>query len=207
MGGIGSYLTSTLSVPEGDVGTAAAYVAVFPDGSTQAGSGTGGPTSFEAVIGPMPSSGWGLTAWTVTGPGAGAQRSRWFVTPSPTAYGVWPPTINDLKLDLSRDGQKYTSDEQLEMDLSAAIAYVRDRKSWQFDIGAESPESDSGSLLTPDADFILGTIRLAGRWHARRRSQDGTINMGEQGIGRVAAYDPDIERMLRMGRKAPMSFA
>lgn len=203
----GDYITSTLTVPEATGLTVANWAVVFPDGSTDSGVGTADGTTFTAVIGPIPATGWGRTTWTVTGPGAGVQHSRWYAIPAPTGWGVWPPCLEDLKLDLSRDAQVSTNDGQLAMVLDAAISKVRKMKSWQYDIGTEPTES-SDRLLEPDYDLILGTIRLAGRWHIRRRSPDGMIQMSaEMGSSRVASFDPDIDRLLRVGRYQPMMFA
>jgi hypothetical protein len=43
-------------------------------------------------------------------------------------------------------------------------------------------------------------LRLAGRWHTRRRSPDGLVAMAEMGAARVTSFDPDIDRLLRIGR-------
>jgi hypothetical protein len=45
-------------------------------------------------------------------------------------------------------------------------------------------------------------VRLASRWHTRRRSPDALIEMGELGASRVPSFDPDIDRLLRIGRHA-----
>ena len=57
--------------------------------------------------------------------------------------------------------------------------------------------NDTGESLR---DFRLGILRLAARWYDRRRTKDATIQMQELGIGRVASTDPDIDRMLKLGR-------
>ena len=62
-------------------------------------------------------------------------------------------------------------------------------------------------LPVPGSDFELGTIRLAGRWFTRRRSPDGLVSMAELGGARVPSFDPDIERLLRIGRHSPVTFA
>jgi hypothetical protein len=51
----------------------------------------------------------------------------------------------------------------------------------------------------------LGTVRLAARWHNRRRSPDGMLDMGELGNARIPTGDPDIERLLGIARfRGPM---
>lgn len=59
----------------------------------------------------------------------------------------------------------------------------------------------------PPPDLHLGTLRLAGRWHTRRRSPDGLVAMAELGMGRVPSFDPDIERLLKIGRFRGAVFA
>ena len=203
---IGDDLISTLTVPTGDATTAATYVAIRPDGTTESGSGTavGGFTTWQATI-PMTAQGWGLTTWTVTGAGAGVQRSRWFVARTATAWGVWPPTLTDLKTDMSRDDQKDATDAQLEQVLSAAIEWVTGRKRGVINFH-EGDESESG-LSDPSYSLILGTVRLAGRWHIRRRSADGFVSFGELGAQQVPGYDPDIDKLLGLGRSAGLRFA
>ncbi|MBB2500264.1 hypothetical protein H5411_14160 [Amycolatopsis echigonensis] len=46
----------------------------------------------------------------------------------------------------------------------------------------------------------LGTVRLAAREFARRRSPEALIDMGELGSARIPSFDPDIERLLGIGR-------
>lgn len=203
---VGDYLTSRVSVPEGTGSTAATYLAVHPDGTTSSGAGvTGdGGLTFTANVA-LVAAGWGRTTWTVTGPGAGVQHSRWFVTAAPTGWGVWPPSIMDLRLDMQRDGQVDVTDQALEQVLSAAISYVQDVKRDRVNFGL-GDESESGRS-DPVYRYILGTLRLAERWHSRRLSLDGLLNMGDQGAARVGSGDIDIDRMLRIGRFAPSKFA
>lgn len=54
--------------------------------------------------------------------------------------------------------------------------------------------------LAPDADLKLGTIRLAARWYSRRLTPSALIELGQLGGARVPSFDPDIERLLRIGR-------
>ena len=63
-------------------------------------------------------------------------------------------------------------------------------------------EDPLSTYAEPAADLILGTLRLAGRWYRRSYSAEGSSFMGELGTGQVPWVDPDIERMLRIGRWA-----
>lgn len=111
----------------------------------------------------------------------------------------WPPQLPDFKDDLGVTDDR--DDAMLASTLAAAIAYVEGARAGDFNFTA-----DPLSLLpTPGRDLELGTIRLAGRWHNRRRSPDGLIDMGELGTTRVPSVDPDVERLLGIGRfRAPM---
>ena len=93
-------------------------------------------------------------------------------------------TLADLKNDLGLDDSR--DDEALQANLDAAVAFV---ERIYPDLGDEVP-----------ADIKLGTIRLAGRWFTRRRSPDGLVTMGDLGAARIPSIDPDIERLLRIGR-------
>lgn len=55
----------------------------------------------------------------------------------------------------------------------------------------------------PDDDLVLGTLRLAGRWFTRKRAPDDLIAAAELGTTRLPGLDPDITRMLRIGRHQP----
>jgi hypothetical protein len=111
----------------------------------------------------------------------------------------WPPELQDVKDDLGVADNR--DDVALAMALEAAIAYVEDARAGDFNFTA-----DPASLLpAPGRDLLLGTVRLAGRWHNRRRSPDGLIDMGELGTARVPSVDPDLERLLGVGRfRGPM---
>lgn len=66
------------------------------------------------------------------------------------------------------------------------------------DLVLTAPPVITGYLPTavPD-DFTLGTIRLALRWHNRRKSPDGLMSMGEA-TAKIPSTDPDIARMLKL---------
>lgn len=124
---------------------------------------------------------------------------------------VWPPALAELQDDVR--GRRMAG-EQLDIDLSdatqlqrmldAAVAFVQRVRGEDFNFAAD-PLS---ALPAPDADLVLGTIRLAVRWHTRRRSPDALVlQAGELGTVRIPSFDPDIDRMLGIGRFAPMGFA
>jgi len=101
----------------------------------------------------------------------------------------WPPTLDDLKVDLKIDDDR--DDARLQLDLDAAIAFAK-RVRPDLNLGSD-PTSDGPD---PDDDFILGVLRLAGRWNTRRRSPDGLIDAGDLGTSRIPRIDTDIARML-----------
>jgi hypothetical protein len=68
-------------------------------------------------------------------------------------------------------------------------------------------EDPLSTAPAPDADVVLGTVRLAGRWHDRRRAPNGQVAMGDLGTTSVPSVDPDISRLLRIGRFSPPGFA
>ncbi|MBK1785132.1 hypothetical protein [Prauserella cavernicola] len=109
----------------------------------------------------------------------------------------WPPTVAQIKIDQKIEPDDTRDDVRLQQVLDAAIVFVRSRRP-RFNYDSE-PES---TLPAPTHDLILGTMRLAFRWHTRRRSPDALIAMGELGSTRVPSFDPDIEQLLRIGRYA-----
>lgn len=94
-------------------------------------------------------------------------------------------------LDITNDSKDGVLGEQLD----AALDFVRDKRP-DIDWDGES----SSELPGPTATQQLGVIRLAGRWYTRRRTPDGTVMQADLGAGRVPSVDPDIERMLGLGR-------
>lgn len=117
--------------------------------------------------------------------------------PTPDPVLAWPPTLDMYKLDADVPVPAgAANDPRLEQTLQAAIEHVERLKAGKIDFTGDT----LGVLPSPTADMILGTLRLAVRWNARRRSVDGLVNMGQQGIGRMPAWDADIERMIGIGR-------
>jgi hypothetical protein len=193
----GSYLL-TLDVPGGDNSTSAAVDVTDPIGGTSSPPVGAVGTSWEAIYGPITAVGWFVARWTVTGAGEGVKSGRFYVVPTPEGFGVWPPSLADLKLDMGdRDDQDDANDDKMSMVLDAAIARVRKIKRSSYDVAAEE---QSGLVLPPPtADIVLGTLRLAARWHSRRSTWD---NLAAAGDGQVIVpgYDSDIERLLEVGR-------
>lgn len=115
----------------------------------------------------------------------------------------WPPTVEELLNDIKQDHGGFVSAPsaeeraRLQRCLDAATVFV-ERVRPQFDYGHES----GSTLPAPTPDLHLGTLRLAWRWHIRRRSPDALIEMSELGASRVPSFDPDVERLLRIGRHA-----
>ncbi len=114
----------------------------------------------------------------------------------------WPPTVADLREDLGLAPADALAgdDGRLASVLSAAVAYVERARagSFAFDV----PVGVAPTLPRPDHDLCLGAVRLAGRYHTRRRSPDGLVSAGELGNSRVPLLDSDIERLLGIGRFA-----
>lgn len=113
---------------------------------------------------------------------------------------TWPPTVADVKTDTSIKID--TDDDRLSMVLDAAIAYVQDKRK-RFNYTADPLSCDPD----PTDDLWLGTVRLAGRWHIRRRSAAGQIYGGDGATDTVPYVDPDIERLLGIGRFTKGAFA
>ncbi|NIH81692.1 phage head-tail connector protein [Amycolatopsis viridis] len=115
----------------------------------------------------------------------------------------WPPTLVELKLDKKLEPTDDRDDELLQTQLDAAVAFVERVRS---DI--DYTEDVLDPRPKPGPDLVLGTIRLAERWYTRRRSPDALVTMGpELGSARVPSFDPDIERLLGIGKYRGPVFA
>lgn len=108
----------------------------------------------------------------------------------------WPPTLSAVRAELKREPGDTADDALLGKALDSAVAFVERVRGPSFNFAAD-PDSP---LPPPTSDIELGTVRLAVRWHTRRRSPDGLLNLGELGTARVPSFDPDIERLLGIGR-------
>lgn len=114
---------------------------------------------------------------------------------------VWPPLLEDLKIDAQIPPDDDRDDDELAQVLLAAVKFVERVHREAYNFGA------APALPAPDATMSLGVCRLAIRWHTRRRSPDALISLGDVGASRVPSFDTDIDRMLRIGRYAPPVFA
>ncbi len=114
----------------------------------------------------------------------------------------WPPVLRELKADLSLASGDTADDAALAVQLAAAVAFVERVHDGRYDF-----TGDDETLPAPGSDTELGTVRLAGRWFTRRRSPDGLVVSAEFGSTRIPSFDPDIERLLRIGRYSPAVIA
>lgn len=105
----------------------------------------------------------------------------------------WPPELDALKRDIKVTDNR--NDVQLQVQLDAAVAFVERVHSGAYAFG--DPFSP---LPEPDADLVLGAVRLASRWYSRPRSPDGLVQAGDLGTSRIPTFDPDIDRMLKIGK-------
>lgn len=115
----------------------------------------------------------------------------------------WPPELRELKADLSLQPGDTVDDAALAVQLAAAVAFVERVHADRYTFTGIPTEA----LPSPGSDVELGTVRLAGRWFTRRRSPDGLVVSTEFGSTRIPSFDPDIERLLQVGRYAPAAFA
>lgn len=109
---------------------------------------------------------------------------------------AWPPELDELKEDMSIADADTRDDARLQRCLDAAVKVVGRLREGDYNFTAD-PDS---VLPEPDADISLGTIRLAWRWHVRRRSPDALVALADLGTARVPAFDSDIEMLLGVGR-------
>ena len=107
----------------------------------------------------------------------------------------WPPDLPTFKADMRIADADERDDALLAADLAAAIAYVERVRS---DVDFTEPVGD---------DLFKGTLMEAARLFQRRKSPDGVVNLGQLGTGRVPGWDADLEKLLGVGRFAPMRFA
>lgn len=119
------------------------------------------------------------------------------------ALGAWPPLLADLKVDAGIDVDDTRDDDVNTDQLAAAVSFIERVHAERYTFTG-TPTVD---LPAPPVDMCLGTIRLALRWKSRRRSADALVQLGDLGASRIPSFDPDIERMCRIGRYAPAVFA
>lgn len=112
----------------------------------------------------------------------------------------WPPKVEALRSELGRKADDTAEDDLLKAALNAAISFVERVHVERYNFG------DAPLLSAPGDDTYLGTLYLARRLHSRRRSPDGVIDLGELGSARIPSFDPDIDRLLQIGRYSRMVF-
>jgi hypothetical protein len=120
---------------------------------------------------------------------------------------TWPPTVEGvLKDDLDIPPDDTIDDAKLKRRLDAAVSFVQRARREAF------VTDEDGALVEPvefsergeaEGDtLVLGTLMLASRLFARRRSPDVILWMAETGTTRLPFEDRDIDRLLRIGRSA-----
>lgn len=114
---------------------------------------------------------------------------------------AWPPTLNEMKLDAGVEDDR--DDAQLQLVLDASVAFVERVRGASYNFSGDL----ASALPDPTADISLGTMRMASRWHSRRRSPDALLSMAELGAARIPSFDPDVERLLGIGRYRGPVFA
>ncbi len=112
----------------------------------------------------------------------------------------WPPTLAELKVDRNIDPNDTRQDAALAQVLDASVSFVERVRAGDYRFDELDPEQFDLRDPALDKSLVLGTIRYAARLHARRRSDDGMVAMGELGSTRVSTGDGDIDRLLRIGR-------
>lgn len=114
-------------------------------------------------------------------------------------------TLAELKQDAQIDPDDDRDDVVLTRQLGAARAFVeRQHPQYNYDGNTPTyvprPGADPRPTRPVPEDLVLGTIRLARRWHSRRKSPEALVSLGELGAARIPSFDPDIERLLKIGR-------
>ncbi len=102
-------------------------------------------------------------------------------------------------LDWTPEGGTQASDDSERARLAAA-AYVERVRPDLFTVTV----SGADTLVTydPDAAVVHGARLLAARLHARRSTPQGLASFGEFGPAGILRLDPDVERLLGVGRSA-----
>lgn len=117
----------------------------------------------------------------------------------------WPPTLDQLKVDMKMDVEDTRFDVPLQVTLEAAVAYVQRVRKGEVDF--DNPDDPGEDLVGVDEDLVLGTLRYARRLDIRRDSPSGMVVADQIGSTPIAGWDSDIEKLLRTGRYSPMRFA
>lgn len=109
---------------------------------------------------------------------------------------TWPPTLEQVKADLKREEVDTRDDVAIKLRLDAAVHFVQTIRDGEFNFAGD----ELVDLPEPGGDLVLGTIMLTSRWYSRRRSPDLLIQAADMGTARIPSFDPDIERLLGIGR-------
>jgi hypothetical protein len=107
---------------------------------------------------------------------------------------TWPPlaeTLDDLKVAAGAPNAA-----AIERRVDAAASWVQAHRPDLFPAGAPAPTE------APSDDIGLGTVMLACRLVARTGSPLGVATFAEFGPSSILRLDPDIERLLGLGRNA-----
>jgi hypothetical protein len=62
---------------------------------------------------------------------------------------------------------------------------------------------DEAGVYTPNQDVVQAGLLLTSRLYARRSTPQGLASFGEFGPGTILRGDPDVDRLLGLGRHAP----
>ena len=117
---------------------------------------------------------------------------------------LWPPQIEDVKAEQGIPRTDTRDDAALQVSLDAAVAYVEDQRGGDFNF-AHATTGDIALKPAPPPNILLGTLRLAIRLRSRAKSPEALVDLGDFGSARIPGTDPDIDRLLGLGRfRAPM---
>jgi len=180
--------------------TSVVLTVMRPDGTTELPA-VSNPTPGRYQVDYQPlQAGRHVALWVASGVNSAAHVEPFDVTGPPATAG-WPPLLADVRRELGRKPSDTADDPLIQSQLDAAVDYVQEQRGGDFNFAG-----DPLSLLPPPTRAVWqGTVELAKRWHHRRASPDGLVDMGELGSARVPGSDPDIDRKLGIGRyRAPM---
>ena len=186
--------------------TAVALTILLPDGTTAGGVAVVNPpatvgTYFYDYVCGLPGRHVGRWTFTLAGGRSETYVERFDVAGVPTA--AWPPLLAELRDDLGLAADDVRDDARLQIVLDAAVAVVERSLDGDYNFTGAVPVPPAPVLPAPPVNVRLGTVRYAGRWHNRRRSPEGLVDMGELGSARIPSFDPDIEALLGVGRHRP----
>lgn len=117
---------------------------------------------------------------------------------------AWPPVLPDLKDDVSIESADVEDDAKLQRRLDASVSFVQRARKDAFET------DDEGTVIEPavfsakgerqsDA-IVMGTLMLAARLFARRRSPEAVMWLAQSVPTRLPWVDEDINRLLKLHR-------